>query len=291
MECNDAANFSKRNQVKIAITGIGGFLGAYLARFFSNENEVIGISTSKADAGVPVYGFGELNQIENPEVIVNCHAAVASGTTILDSETLHQGNVEATQKIVDQFPNAKHIYISSVSVYATNPEMMTEETIPDPQTEYAKSKLEAERIIQKQKQSAVVRLSSLYGNGMKPNTLIPNYVNQAIQHQQIEVWGKGERRQNYFHVNDAARLIQAIIQKNNWEKPIYLGVSEREFANIEIAQMIAKATDSQIVHKNEDASISVQYNNAFTQNTLNWHPEMPIETGIKAYIEWRKKQY
>lgn len=275
----------------IAITGIGGFLGSYLARFFSTENEVVGISSSKAEAGIPVYSFEDLDQIDSPDVVMHCHAAVASGTTILDADTLYNGNVAATQKIVDQFPDAKHLYISSVSIYGLTSELITEGTTPNPQTDYAQSKFEAEKIIQRQTNSAIIRLSSLYGIGMKPNTLIPNYVNQALQNQQIEVWGTGERKQNYFHIDDAARLIQAIIHKNCWKQTIFLGVSKKEYTNLEIAQLIAAATHSQIVHKNEDHSLSVKYDNTFTQNTLNWHPEMEVENAIKSYIEWRKKQY
>ncbi|MFT3795390.1 NAD-dependent epimerase/dehydratase family protein [Flavobacterium sp.] len=277
--------------MKIAITGIGGFLGAHLARFFSTHNEVIGISTSKTKMDVPVYGFEDLDRIENPEVIIHCHAAVASGTTILDDETLHQGNVVATQKIADRFPTSKHIYLSSVSVYGSNMETITENTAADPQTDYAKSKFEAEQIIRNRNQSVVIRLSSLYGPGMKQNTLIPNYVNQAIQHKRIEVWGTGERKQNYFHVDDAARMIQAVIDKDSWEHAIYLGVSQMEYANKEIAQFIAAETGAEIVHQNEDRSLSVKYDNTFTQNTLNWHPEMQPASAIKAYIAWRKKQY
>lgn len=277
--------------MKIAITGIGGFLGANLVDFLRPKAEIVGISTSTKMATVPVYGFDELGQVQTPDVIVHCHAAVASGTTMLDAETLRKGNIDATQQIVNQFPEAKHLYISSVSIYGNNPDRITEQTIPNPQTDYAKSKFEAEQIIQKQKKSAIIRLSSLYGNGMKENTLIPNYVNQALQNKPIEVWGTGERRQNYFHVNDAARLIVAIIEKDTWQSPVFLGVSDNEYANIEIAQLIASATGSPIVHRNDDASISVRYNNAFTQNTLNWHPETQIETGIKAYIQWKEKQY
>lgn len=276
----------------IVISGIGGFLGSHLARFFSMEHKVAGISTSRPKAGnIAVFGFDELDQIQNPEVIVHCHAAVASGTTVLEAGTLFEANVAATQQITGQFPLAKHLYISSVSVYGNPGEIISEDTLANPQTDYAKSKFEAEQVIARQQKSAIVRLSSLYGNGMKENTLIPNYVNQALENNQIEVWGTGERRQNYFHVNDAATLIEAIIEKDKWHNQVYLGVSEKEFSNLEIAQMIASETGAPIVHKNNDNAVSVQYNNAFTQNNLNWHQETQTADAIKAYIQWKKRQY
>ncbi|SCY38434.1 NAD-dependent epimerase/dehydratase family protein [Flavobacterium caeni] len=276
--------------MKVAVSGIGGFLGRHLATFLGSRFEVFGISSSGVKVDFPVVDFNRLDQIA-PDVIVHCHAAVSSGTTVLDKETLYDGNIVATERILDQFPNAKHLYISTASVYGPACETITEHTQPNPQTDYAQSKRDAENLVLQQRQSAVIRLSSLYGIGMKPNTLIPNYVTQALEKQTITVWGTGARKQNYFHIDDAVSLIQTIIEKGQWHQPIFLGVSNWEFTNLEIAQIVASATNAQIVHQNDDTSISVKYDNSFTQNTLNWHPETNIESGIKSYIEWRKKQY
>lgn len=275
----------------IAISGIGGFLGSYLMHFFSDRN-VVGISTSQAHIGNSrIFRFEALDQVPDPEIVIHCHAAVASGTVVLDHDTLYNGNVHATEQLADQFPNAKHIYISTVAVYGNNQEAITESTPPDPQTEYAKSKWQAEQIILKLHKSVIIRLSSLFGNGMKENTLIPNYTNQALRDNQIEVWGTGERKQNYIHVNDVATLIQAIIGKDLYEQQIFLGTAAFECANIEIAQIIASETGAEIVHRNEDHALSVQYNNTFTQKTLNWLSQTNTAEAIKAYIQWKKRPY
>lgn len=275
--------------MRIAISGIGGFLGTHLAAFFSQADEVVGISTSVS--GNAVFGFDELDRIPNPDAVIHCHAAVASGTTVVDPATLIEGNIAATQKITSQFPEARHVYISSVSVYGNNTGLISEETLVDPITDYAKSKLAAERIIHQCQKSAVVRLSSLFGSGMKENTLIPNYTNQALQNNAIEVWGSGERKQNYFHISDAATLVRAIVDKDQWQQQVYLGTSGREYSNLEIAQLIASETGASIVHKNNDHALSVQYNNTFTQKNLNWHPQTQTPDAIKAYIQWKKRQF
>lgn len=275
----------------VAISGIGGFLGARLAQSLSADFEIIGISTSARSHDFPVFGFDELDQIQTaPDAIVHCHAAVASGTTVLDAKTLEAGNITPTRQILDRFPQARHLYISSVSVYGNPAEIITENTVSNPQTDYAKSKSEAEQLIANQSKSAIIRLSSLYGQGMKENTLVPNYVNQALQNQTIEVWGTGARRQNYFHVDDALALVKAVLQSDDWNHPVYLGASDREFSNLEVAQIIAAETGAAIVHKNTDASVSAEYNNTFTQNSLNWHPQTQFTEALKAYIQWKKRQ-
>jgi len=276
--------------MKIAISGISGFLGANLALFFSKENKVTGISTSAIAANFRVYDFTQLELMEHPDVVIHCHAAVVSGNTVLDNETLFNGNVHATDKIVNQFPKAAHLYISSASVHGSSAGTIHEKTPVAPLSAYAIAKLWGENIVLKAEKSVVIRLSSLYGNGMKENTLIPNYTNQAIKNHQIEVWGKGERRQNYFHISDAATLLEAIIRKNDWSQQIYLGTSDKEYSNIEIAKMIAAETQSEIIFKNNDNALSVHYNNSFTQNSLNWQPQTAITTGLKQYTAWKRRQ-
>lgn len=276
----------------VVLTGIGGFLGAQLAQSLSADFAVTGISTSVQTKDFPVFGFDALDQIDIvPDAVVHCHAAVASGATVLDPQMLEAGNITPTKKILERFPDARHLYISSVSVYGNPVGTINENTNPNPQSDYAQSKFEAEKLIASGQKSAVIRLSSLYGAGMKENTLIPNYARQALQNQTIEVWGTGARLQNYFHVADAIALIKKVLQSDNWSHPVYLGTSDREFSNLEVAQIIASETGAGIIHKNTDDALSAQYNNTFTQNSLNWHPQMQLASALKAYIQWKKKQF
>ena len=277
--------------MKIAISGISGFLGSHLAAFFSKENEVSGISTSRhQNPEIPVYTFAELDQINNPDVVIHCHAAVASGNTTPDQKTLFEANVLATEKITAHFPKAAHLYISSVSVYGAFPGTIDEHSAASPLTDYAMSKYWGEMTVLKLEKSAILRLSSLFGNGMKENTLLPNYMNQALQNKQIDVWGKGERKQNYIHISDVAKLIETIISTQSWNRQIFLGVAEKELSNLEVAEIIASETRAEIVFKHTDHALSVHYNNIFTQNSLNWQPETTLSEGLKQYLAWKKRQ-
>ena len=240
--------------------------------------------------GIAVYNFDQLPQINDPELIIHCHAAVASGQTVVSQQELIDGNVLATAQIIKQFPSAAHLYVSTVGVYGNSSEIRNEQSSESPVTAYAASKYKAEKEVLTIPKSAIVRLSSLYGPQMKENTLIPNYVNQALQNGKIEVWGTGERRQNYFHISDAMTLIHAIVKNNVWNQQIFLGCSDKGFSNLEIATIISDETAAAIVFINEDESLSVQYDNSFTQKSLNWQPQMAIDEGIKQYVSWKKRQ-
>jgi nucleoside-diphosphate-sugar epimerase len=282
----------------VLISGVSGFLGSHLVEFLSSYFNVIGINgrTKKLDVRsnnrVKLYDADDLEKIrEKPDVIIMCHAAVASGDTKVGVEVLSEGNISFSKKIMDLFPETNCVYISSVSVYGASEEGTSELSPVDPLTDYAASKFDAEKMILSRKHICIVRFSSLYGIKMKENTLIPVYCNQALGNGVIEVWGNGERKQNYLHVSDAVSLIKAVIDQSRYHKEIFLGTSLSETSNNEIAQIIEKETGSRINYSGLDTSISVNYNNSFTRDQLNWQPVKNINEGLSEYIKWKKKQF
>lgn len=278
--------------MKILITGIYGFLGSNLAKKLSRNHTVIGLYNTEKQLVLnsEIACFNKLESIDViPDVIIMCHAAVSSGRTNLDKTKLFETNVDFTKKIVEKFPVIKSIYISSVSVFGTKNEIINEQSFENPETDYAKSKSSGESEVSQNSNSIIIRFSSLYGNEMKENTLIPNYCNQALQSQTIQVWGDGSRHQNYIHINDAVRLIErAIACKTKINFPI-LGVSSKEYSNDEVAKIISELTHSEINYINFDDSPSFHYNNDMTQKILNWQSEIELKNGLKHYLEWKKK--
>jgi nucleoside-diphosphate-sugar epimerase len=278
--------------VNIIITGINGFLGRNLIPNLSQHN-IIGIDLNDGQIGnIPVYSSTNLDNLPfNPDIIVFCHAAVVSGTDTLENKILYEVNVGVTEKITLKFKDATYIFISTASIYEKSLNTIIHENSPiKPKSFYAISKLWAEEVILKNPKSLVIRLSSLYGIGMKENTLIPNYVNQALNNHKIEVWGDGSRYQNYIHVNDISQLVKIIIDNNIYDAYIHLGVNNFEYSNLEIAKIIKSYIDCEIVFKNSDNTLSHRYDNSLTNKKLNWEPKTTIIDGISNYIEWKKQK-
>lgn len=278
----------------IFITGIRGFLGSNLSKILSPHYNITGITSGKSDltGSIKTYNLNDLSDLnEKPELIVLCHAAVSSGTDKITDEILFEGNVLFTKRIIEKYPESKLIYVSSVSIFEQTQETITEKTISSPKTEYAISKLWAEQLIKTQKKNVIVRLPSIYGIGMKENTLIPNYIQQALDQRRINVWGNGKRLQNYIHVFDAAKLIKSIIENSNFENDFFLGSFVGEYSNIEIATIISNETGAEINYSGIDESVSFKYDNTYTRNKLNWNPEKNIKDEIIDYIKWKRKQF
>ena len=280
--------------MKVLITGIYGFLGSNLANELCSNHDVFGLYNTSKNKIIndSITTFAALEEISfSPDAIVMCHAAINSGTIVLSDDELKKTNVLFTKKILDYFPNVRVIYISSVSVFGNTLNRLTELSVPNPENNYSKSKLEAEKLVLTNKSNNVIRLSSLYGIGMKENTLIPNYCNQAIKNNKIEVWGNGSRKQNYIHIEDAIDLIVRVIQhKKNINFPI-LGVDKNEYSNTHIAEIIASKTNSKIEYVGSDNSFSYFYDNKLTQEELNWDTKIELKEGITNYLEWKEKQF
>jgi UDP-glucose 4-epimerase len=278
--------------MKILITGIYGFLGTHLAHKLAENHTVFGLYNTEKEVVFKenIICFNRLELIDIiPDVIIMCHAAVSSGTTNINKSALNETNVNFTKKILKNFSTIKSIYVSSVSIFGSQKEVINEHSILNPETDYALSKLLGEKEVNENPDSVIIRFSSLYGNGMKENTLIPNYCNQALRNKSIQVWGSGSRFQNYIHINDAVHLIEkAIDYKSKIDFPI-LGVSSKEYSNDEIAKIISKLTDSEIDYINQDNSPSFYYDNKMTQKTLDWQSEIELKKGLKQYLEWKKK--
>lgn len=277
--------------MKILITGIKGFLGRNLIKSLY-KHELFGLGTDEETiSNIRVFNSNNLDKLEmDIDLVIICHAAVASGTITISNEKLFNVNVLLTEKIIDKFKSASLIYISTTSVYDMNADCVTESSNVNPQSNYSLSKLWAEKIISINKKSVILRISSMFGIGMKENTLIPNYVNKAVKNGLIEVWGKGSRLQNYIHVDDVVQYINLIIQnQENLYGKILLGVSKKQYSNLEIAQIILKNTEGKINFINEDNSKSFCYNNKYTTDLLNWEPQVDIEERLKKYIEWKKE--
>lgn len=261
------------------LTGSSGFLGKNLTCLFPKPEGLVAIQ--RFDGGFQIPAL-------IPDVLLLAHGAIASGVDKPEEEDLFAGNVKSTQIICSSFPKANIIFASTASIFGFQNGTIRENSLYLPNNGYAVSKLWAEQVVCKQNRYSIVRFSSLYGNGMRENTIIPNYVNQALSKGEIEVWGKGSRKQNYLHIQDAAKLMVAA-SVDTYRK-IFLGVDHLEYSNLELAEMVSQKTGAKIKFVGQDGSKSVSYDNRFTRDTLNWKPAISFEAGISQYIEWKKRQ-
>jgi len=278
--------------MKILITGIAGFLGKNLIRALEGH-EITGLGTREESlGGIRVYSSQNPERWDfKPDLLILCHAAIADGKTPLSNRNYYDSNVALTEKLAAVFREQAIIYVSTASLYDASVPVIRENSALLPQSPYEISKLWGEHIVALRESHVIVRLSSLFGAGMKEHTVLPTYVNQALSTGKIEVWGRGKRKQNYIHVEDACaylRLAVDHLEKTKGRK--LLAVGPGDISNKQLADIVARHTGAGILFKNTDTSPSRRYQNEVTRKILGFKFTRSLEQRVQEFIEWKKKQ-
>lgn len=145
---------------KVFITGINGFTGKYLSKYFeSNNYEVFGLSNSVAIENENIFSCDLLEKEKlqaiikkiQPEIVI--HLAAISFVGHLDITEMYSVNVIGTQNLLEAIKSEasnsikKIILASSATVYGNQIENeLSESLCPNPVNHYGISKLAMEQV-------------------------------------------------------------------------------------------------------------------------------------------------
>ena len=104
----------------------------------------------------------------------------------------------------------KVLFVSSTSVYGDDNGLVTEETIPNPDTESGKQLVLAEKLLQENQnfETTILRFGGLIGEVRHPVKFLAGKEN--IENPDAPV--------NLIHQNDCIGIIEAIINQSNWNE-------------------------------------------------------------------------
>ncbi len=275
---------------KILITGSNGFLGQHLFQSLNKEFEVIGLDREEIKKAHNSHVIKEIGKYQEIDLIIMCHASIASGNYSPNKTLLEEVNISYTHEILNLFYGVRIIYVSTTSVFE-NEKVMTENTNLKPQNQYAQTKRIAEQLVLKNQGNIVVRLTSIFGKNMKENTIIPSFINQAIKENKIKIEGDGTRIQNYLSINEAVSYITAIIK--NYEKvknQTLLLVGSEHISNEKLAKHIASRFEKCQIQKTDvKDSINFIYDNTKTLELLEYKFKFEFFDELNKYIDWKIK--
>ncbi len=201
---------SRKAEEKVYIVGASGRLGRTILSKISAiplvrrplglEGEIVTDFSASSLKGI----------LSDASVLI--HAAGSSDT--LDSRKMHEANVELTGKIVSALPHdCRIIFASSISVYGKSPSRLPadEQTAVAPDSDYARSKAEAERMVMKCTDHVIFRIAPLYGPGY------PDYfrVISLIERGKMSIIGDGANRVPFVHVEDAAGAFKKALRSGS----------------------------------------------------------------------------
>ena len=209
--------------MKIYVTGSQGRLGysvikklvAKLKKSIPNKDSIICLvrnipisSSNDVQFLITDFSQSELTKIlADADVLIH----LAGSTNTLDKKELYESNFELTRTLVSSLPKkTRIIFASSISVYGKKLLEMpaTEETPCNPDSDYSKSKFEAEKFVISSPNHIVLRIGTIYG------AQFTDYfkIFRLIEKNKMRKIGEGKNFIPFVHVDDISDAIVASIQ-------------------------------------------------------------------------------
>jgi GDP-L-fucose synthase len=300
---------------KILIFGSKGLVGSSINRIFSNDNYEI-FPSSREDTNL--FNLREVQSlIESfkPNIIVNAAAKVGGilANNTHRSEFLIQ-NLKINTNILESiipFPNTKIINLGSSCIYPLDaPNPIKESSFMDGKLEptnspYAMAKLtaiELGRSLNLQFGHKVINLmpTNLYGPNDnfdgEASHVIPGLINR-MYHAKLNkdnkflIWGSGSPLREFLYVDDLARGIKFIIEKNIEDDLINIG-SGSEISIKDLGRTIKEVVGykgSLDFDKTKPDGNPRKLLDSSIINNYGWEPKVELTEGLNLAFNWFKE--
>jgi nucleoside-diphosphate-sugar epimerase len=142
----------------------------------------------------------------------------------------------------------------------------------------------------------IVRIFNTYGPGMRNDDqrMLVNFILQALNGEDVTVYGDGEQTRSLSYVKDTAQGILMFMEKDGLEGEVINIGSQAEHTVNEYAEMVVRLINSKskIIHeeKVEDDPQRRQPDISKAKQILNWEPSTPLEKGVKETISFYELQ-
>lgn len=165
-----------------------------------------------------VVNFSDSEELKKVLADASVLVHIAGSVKTYDRNELWKSNYELTKRLMEALPeNARIVYASTISVYgkkmAHNP--ADENTPVNPDTEYAKSKWAAERVVAGHPDRIIIRIGTVYGPEFE------DYFNilRLLEKGKMAIIGEGTNRVSFVDVDDVAEVFRSAVSKG---KGIYV---------------------------------------------------------------------
>lgn len=217
--------------MEILITGACGFVGSNLLKYLKrNTNYTIYGLDIDPNESLMYDGFYSWKELEiiswnNLDAIIHLAGKAHDTKNVASECEYYHVNVELTKEVFHHFKNSQagtFIFFSSVKA-ATDKALNTlfESFVPNPNTIYGKTKLEAEQYILKFSQGkrvVVFRPSMIHGPGNKGNlNLLYNYAKLGFPYP----FGKFVNQRSFTSIENINFIVQKVLESKDVQTGVY----------------------------------------------------------------------
>jgi len=224
----------------ILLTGASGFVGKNLVPYLTN----LMINVKQLTRGE----LTAVIDLQNSSAIIHLAGKAHDLKKTSNPDEYYEVNFQLTKKLYDAFLAStaqKFIFISSVKAVADITEgTLTEETIPNPQTDYGKSKLMAEEYIKNQalpdgKSFYILRPCMIHGPGNKGNlNLLYKFVQKGIPYPLAAF----KNKRSFLSVENLCFVIAKLLERDV-SSGIYNVADNEALSTNEVVDILAKSLD------------------------------------------------
>ena len=306
----------------IIITGANGFIGSYLAKYFSEKKyHVICVSRKYFTEVKKQLHDCELLEMDvmsddfkNLQIQADNMIHLASANDIVSKN--FQNGVElsliGTKNAIDVCVKnniPQFIFFSTMQVYESELNgNYDEQTISKPVNDYAFNHLIAEEYVAMASKknglkASSVRPSNVYGAMMDAQierwSLVPNcFIKEAIEKNNITLLSSGKQLRNFISLQNVAKSTEAILNNLSIDYQLYNIASENNFSIVEVAKFTQEVFASEfnrqveLVVKSDKLNAADSFHISIEKiknlGVENVDDENAIKTEIKKIIELLK---
>jgi dTDP-glucose 4,6-dehydratase len=306
---------------KVLVTGGCGFIGSNFVRLVLQSEP--GVSVVNFDALTYAGNLANLSDVEKHpryrfikgditdrdavkkvvagvDSVINFAAESHVDRSIMDSGPFVHTNVIGTQILLDAARAAKvrrFVQVSTDEVYGSlGPTGFFTETTPlHPNSPYSASKAAADMLVQAYvhtfgMDAPITRCSNNYGPYQFPEKIIPLFITNLMNDQQVPVYGDGMQIRDWIHVRDHCAGVLAA-WKNGKGGEVYNFGGRCEMPNLNLTHTLLDLLGKPrtlIKHVQDrpghDRRYAIDCSKA--ERELGWKPAVIFAEGLRETIAW-----